>query len=62
MKELYRTEISGGNMDFLMGEEHTPRQMVEFLNFGAVFRGFDDVIKRLYPGEDLGERLTVGMD
>ena len=62
MKELYRTEISGGNMDFLMGEEHTPRQMVEFLNSGAVFRGFDDVIKRLYPGEDLGERLTAGME
>lgn len=60
--EQFRTRISGNNMGFLMGEEHSPRQMVEFLNSGAMFRGFDDVIKSMYPGEDLGARLTKGME
>lgn len=55
------TVISGNNMAFLMGEEKTPRQMVEFLKEGAMFRGFNDVLKRVYPGEDLASRLAQGL-
>lgn len=56
-----RTLISANNMDFLRGEIKTPRQMVEFLKEGALFRSFSYVLHQLAPEEDLAARLTEGL-
>ena len=50
------TEISGNNLGFLMGDERSPRQMVEFLKEGAQLRSFGDVLRQGYPHEDLAAR------
>lgn len=55
------TEISCHNMLFLFGHVHTPQEMVSFLRSGARFRGFDDVLHRVYPGCDLVDRLSKGL-
>ena len=55
------TVISGNNMAFLLGDDKTPQQMVEFLKEGARFRGFNDVLERVYPGEDLASKLAQGL-
>ena len=60
MREM--TEISGNNMAFLQSGERTPREMVEFLKEGALFRSFDHVLKKVYPGEDLAQRLAKGLE
>lgn len=52
------TELSGKNFDFLLGEEKTPGQIVEFLKKDAQFRSFGEILRRIYPGEDLGALLT----
>lgn len=56
------TRISGNNMSFLMEQERTPEQIVEFLKNGAILREFGDVLRQVYPGEDLSARLTLGME
>lgn len=58
---MNRTEITENNMSFLMGEERTPQEIVEFLKTGARFREFPEVLKGLYPGEGLAEKLADGM-
>lgn len=55
------TNISGNNMGFLMGDERSPRQMVEFLKESAQFRSFGDVLRQVYPGGDLSARLVSGL-
>ncbi len=55
------TNISGNNMGFLMGDERSPRQMVEFLKEGALLRSFGDVLRQVYPHEDLSARLVSGL-
>lgn len=56
------TRISRNNMGFLVGRERTPEQIVEFLKEGALLRGFEDMLRKVYPGEDLSARLTSGME
>ena len=48
-------------LGFLMGDERSPRQMVEFLKEGAQLRSFGDVLRQVYPHEDLAARLTGGL-
>ena len=55
------TVISRNNMDFLMGEDKSAGQMVDFLNSGAMYRTFGQVLTRAYPGKDLKEKLEDGM-
>ena len=55
------TVISRNNMDFLMGEDKSAGQMVDFLNSGAMYRTFGQVLTRAYPGKDLKEKLEEGM-
>ena len=55
------TVISENNMDFLMGEEKSADQMVEFLNQGAMYRTFDQVLTQAYQEKDLKEKLEEGM-
>lgn len=53
--------IFHNNMSFLSGGEKTPAELVAFLNEGAMFRQFDQVLRQVYPGEDLAGRLIGGM-
>lgn len=55
------TVISKHNMEFLKGEEKTAAQMVEFLNQGAMYRSFEQVLKKAYQEQDLKVRLESGM-
>jgi len=55
------TVISKHNMEFLKGEEKTAKEIVDFLNQGAMYRNFEQVLGKVYPGEDLKERLEQGM-
>ena len=55
------TGISGNNMGFLQGDERSPHQMVEFLKEGAKFRSFSDILRQVYPNEDLETRLINGL-
>lgn len=59
--DMERTVITGNNMGFLEGEQKTPEQMAQFLNKGALFRDFGQVLREVYPGEDLAECLKEGM-
>ncbi len=55
------TVISKHNMEFLKGEEKTAAEMVEFLNQGAMYRSFEQVLKEVYQEQDLKIRLESGM-
>ena len=55
------TVISKHNMEFLKGEEKTAAEMVEFLNQGAMYRSFEQVLKKVYQEQDLKIRLESGM-
>lgn len=55
------TEISRNNIEFLSDGEKTPGELVEFLKNEAVFRGFDQVLRQVYPSSDLPDRLAAGM-
>lgn len=55
------TRISGNNMRFLVGKDRTPEQIVEFIKDGAVFREFPDVLRKVYSGDDLTDRLVSGL-
>lgn len=41
-----------------ISEPMTPAGMIKFLREGALFRTFPDILKEVYPGDDLTERLT----
>ena len=49
------TEISGNNLGFLMGDERSPRQMVEFLKEGARLRSWGAVPRPVCPRAQLAE-------
>lgn len=55
------TEILKNNMEFLSDGEKTPGELVEFLKHEAMFCGFDQVLKQVYPNDDLADRLAAGM-
>ncbi len=55
------TVISRNNLSFLERESRTAEEIVAFIKQGAIFRSFQDVIKRLYPEDDAEERLTKGL-
>ena len=60
--EENKTRISANNMQFFREGEKTPQEMVLFLKEGAIFRSFDYLLRQLYPEEDLGKRLTEGLE
>lgn len=55
------TVISRNNMGFFEQNRATPQEMIEFLKSGAKFRSFVDILKKVYPQEDLEKRLKKGM-
>lgn len=55
----YRTSISKSNLDQIRNRAMTPSEMIDFLEEGALYRSFTDVLRSVYPGEDLAERLRT---
>lgn len=53
--------MSGVNMDFIMSEDKSARQIVEFLNSEASVRSFGDTLRSVCPGEELSRRLIKGL-
>lgn len=53
--------IIDNNMRFILDGEKTPAELVAFLKEGALFRQFDQVLRQIYPKEDLSKRLINGM-
>lgn len=51
------TEMSRKNVDFLMEQRKTPRQIVEFLKEEAEVRSFAQVLRQVYQRSDLQKRL-----
>lgn len=58
---MERTDISRNNIDFLTQEERSAEQMVKFLKEGAMFRRFDQILREVYPEDDLASRLENGL-
>jgi len=55
------TKISKNHMEFLSGGEKTPGELIDFLQNEAAFCSFDQVLKQVYPNDDLADRLTAGL-
>lgn len=49
------------NMAFLADGEPTPGELVEFLKQEAMLRSFEEVLREVYPMQDIEERLVRGM-
>lgn len=61
MLEQYETNISIRNMEQIRNRAMTPSEMIDFLENGAMYRSFPDLLRSVYPGEDLAERLRSGL-
>lgn len=57
----YETEISKHNMDQIETKNMTPKEIIDFLKKGALFRSFSDILKKAYPGNDLEEKLKKSL-
>lgn len=55
------TAISKNNIEFLSDGEKTPGELVDFLKNEAMLRRFDQVLREVYPEEDIEFRLVSGM-
>ncbi len=53
-----KTRISKRNTELLVRENLSPEEIVEFLEKGAVYRSFKDVLQKVYQGDDLRRELT----
>ncbi len=64
MKKLmdkYNTQISKNNYAKIKGQDMTPEEMIGFLEEGALFRKFRNILETAYPGEDLPYKLARGL-
>ena len=59
--DRYFTHISKTNIIQITKNDMTPEEIVEFLKNGALYRSFADLIKWVYPGDDLNEKLVHGL-
>lgn len=59
--EEYQTNISKNNMNQIMNRNMTPAEIILFLENGATYRSFLDVLRSVYPGEDLEQKLKSNL-
>lgn len=59
MQGAYETKISKQNLSEIRERHMTPSEIIDFLEAGAQYRSFADVLRSVYPGEDLAERLRA---
>ena len=53
----YRTMISQSNLDQIKNYNMSPSELIDFLERGALYRSFKDVLQAVYPEENLAEKL-----
>ena len=61
MRAQYNTQISRNNFEHIKRRNITPSELIDFLESGALYRSFQDVLKAVYPGENLAEKLRGGL-
>ena len=59
MQGQYETRISQRNLSQIRGQHMTPSELISFLQAGALYRSFTEVLRSVYPGEDLAARLNA---
>lgn len=59
MPHQYETRISKSNLDRITNRRLTPSELVDFLEDGALYRSFSDVLLENYRGNDLSEKLRT---
>lgn len=59
MHSSYETMISQNNLSGICRRHMTPAEIIDFLEAGAQYRSFADVLRAVYPGEDLAQRLRT---
>ncbi len=55
------TRICEHNIGRLAGTDMTPEKLIEFMESGAVYRNFGEILQGVYPASDLPARLTRGL-
>lgn len=57
MAGQYDTAMSQSNLDHIQDRSLTPAQLIDFLESGALYRSFRDVLQEAAPEGDLAEKL-----
>ncbi len=58
---LYETQISRGNMLRISNSDMTPEEIIDFLEQGATYRSFADILYDIYEEPNLAEKLLDGL-
>lgn len=61
MNGEYMTKVSAEHWDFVIQENLTAKEAVNFMKSGMKLRTFQDNLREFYSGEDLKERLIDGL-
>lgn len=59
--EMFFTHVSKRNMEQITKRDMSPREIIEFLENGALYRSFSDFLVLAYPHDDLYEKLVHGL-
>ncbi|MCC8080610.1 MAG: hypothetical protein LIO80_01110 [Lachnospiraceae bacterium] len=59
--DRYKTNISRHNLEEILHRDKTPAEIIDFLQRGAVYRSFSEVLQLVYPADDLREKLKSGL-
>ncbi|MCD8133550.1 MAG: hypothetical protein LUE19_06825 [Clostridiales bacterium] len=59
--DRYKTNISRHNMEEILHRNMTPAEIIDFLQRGAVYRSFSEVLGLVCPAKNLREELTDGL-
>lgn len=57
MPGQYQTKISRNNLDYIRNRSMTPAELIVFLENGALYRSFKDILCMFYPEEKLVSQL-----
>ncbi len=61
INNYYGTRISQNNIENILNRHMTPAQIIDYLEHGAIFRSFQDVLRSAYSGNDLEDKLVAGL-
>lgn len=59
--DVFFTRISKKNMEQIIQKDMSARDIIQFLENGALYRSFSDILKMAYPYDDLYEKLVHGL-
>lgn len=61
MSNAYNTKISKVNLGRIRNGNMSPSEIIDFLENGALYRSFPDILRSVYQGEDLARALREGL-